>query len=109
MQPMARSDVPDVRLLYFDGCPNWRVADARLREALTAAGADPDSVIYQKVTVEQAEAHGFGGSPTILVDGNDPFADADAPSGLACRIYRTSSGLRQPAPAIEELQAALER
>jgi len=27
----------DVRLLYFDDCPNWRLAEARLTEALAAA------------------------------------------------------------------------
>ncbi len=107
---MARSAVTDVRLVYFEGCPNWRVAQARLREALAEVGADPDSVIYQKVTtVEQAEALGFRGSPTILVDGTDPFADADTPIGLACRIYRSAAGVQQPAPAVEQLQAVLAR
>lgn len=108
MQLMARSGVTDVRLLYFDSCPNWRVADTRLREALTVVGADPDSVIYQKVTtVEAAEALGFRGSPTILVDGTDPFADPKAPTGLACRIYRTGTGVQQAAPTVEQLQAVL--
>jgi hypothetical protein len=99
----------DVRLLYFDDCPNWRVAEARLKEALVSVGADPDVVIYEQVTtVEQAEALGFRGSPTILVDGTDPFAEPDAPAGLTCRIYRTAMGV-QPAPTVEQLQAALTR
>jgi hypothetical protein len=99
----------DVRLLYFDDCPNWRVAEARLKEALVSVGVDPDVVIYEQVTtVEQAEALGFRGSPTILVDGTDPFAEPDAPAGLTCRIYRTAMGV-QPAPTVEQLQAALTR
>ena len=78
--------VSSVRLLYFHDCPNWRVARARLKEALARIGADPDAVVYKQVTtVEQAEALGFRGSPTILVDGTDPFADPDAPTGLTCR------------------------
>ena len=28
----------DVGLLYFEDCPNWRLADARLREALASLG-----------------------------------------------------------------------
>jgi hypothetical protein len=99
----------DVRLLYFEDCPNWRVAEARLQEALRSVGADPDAVNYEVVTtVEQAEALGFRGSPTILVDGIDPFADPDAPAGLTCRIYRTALGM-QPAPTVEQLQAVLIR
>lgn len=98
-----------VRLLYFEDCPNWRVADTRLKEALISVGADPDAVTYEQVnTVEQAEALGFRGSPTILVDGTDPFADPDEPAGLACRIYRTSAGAK-PAPTVEQLRAVLAR
>jgi hypothetical protein len=32
----------DVTLLYFDGCPNWRTADAQVREALARIGR-PDT------------------------------------------------------------------
>jgi hypothetical protein len=102
-------EVSDVRLLYFDDCPNWRVAEARLKEALAGIGADPNAVVYEQVTTaEEAEALGFRGSPTILVDGADPFADPDAPTGLTCRIYRTDTGV-QPAPTVEQLHAVLVR
>ena len=106
---MLRLGPIDVRLLYFDDCPNWRVAEARLKEALRRVGANPEAIIYEQVTtVEQAEALGFPGSPTILVDGADPFAEPNAPAGLTCRIYRTALGV-QPAPTVEQLQAALTR
>ena len=32
----------DVTLLYFDDCPHWRLADARLREALDHLGVPRD-------------------------------------------------------------------
>jgi hypothetical protein len=32
------STVVQVSLLYFDGCPNWLVANQRLHEALTHLG-----------------------------------------------------------------------
>ncbi len=106
---MTHADLATVRLLYFDGCPNWRVADARLKEALASIGADPGVVTYEQVTsVEQAQAVGFRGSPTILVAGADPFVDLDAPTGLACRIYRTATGV-QPAPTVDQLRAVLAR
>lgn len=106
---MVQLAPPDVRLLYFEDCPNWRVAEARLKEALISLGGDPDAFTCEQVTtVEQAEALGFRGSPTILVNGVDPFADPDAPAGLTCRIYRTATGV-QPAPTVAQLQAALTR
>ena len=106
---MDRPGTSDVRLLYFDDCPNWRVAETRLKEALAGMGADPGAVICEQVTTaEQAVALGFRGSPTILVDGVDPFAHPDDPAGLACRLYRTAAG-PQPAPTVEQLQAVLSR
>src|SRR5690349_15174220 len=32
--------IVDVTLLYLDDCPNWQVADERLRQALALAGRD---------------------------------------------------------------------
>jgi hypothetical protein len=37
-------------------------------------------------THEEAVRLGFRGSPTILVDGRDPFADGRGDLGLACRV-----------------------
>ena len=97
----------DVTLLYFDGCPNWQVADGRLREALTRAGRDDVRVQHRQITTpEQAEAVGFLGSPTVLIGGRDPFADPDTPVGLSCRVYRTEAGLAG-APTVESLLAVL--
>lgn len=69
-----------VTLQYFDDCPNWRVAE-RCR---------------------------FRGSPSILVDGVDPFAIADHPFGFSCRVYTTPHG---PAgsPTIDQLREVLRR
>jgi hypothetical protein len=96
----------EVRLLYFDDCPNWRHADTRLREAL-ADRETPVEVGYQLVrSAEEAERAGFRRSPTILINGRDPFASPGDPVGLACRIYRTPNGV-EPAPTVEQLRAAL--
>ena len=96
-----------VTLLYSEDCPNWRIADERLREALARAGRDDLRVEYRQVdTPEQAEAAGFRGSPTVLIDGRDPFADPDAPAALSCRVFRTETGLAG-APTVEQLLAVL--
>jgi hypothetical protein len=76
-----------VELLYFEGCPSWQVADQRLHEALSLAGRSDVTVDRRRVdTVEQAEALGFVGSPSIRVDGRDLFATGGEQVGLSCRI-----------------------
>lgn len=93
-----------VTLLYFDGCPNCQVAEERLRQL---AGEHGFALDRRRVdTPEQAERLGFRGSPTVLVDGVDPFGTGDEPSGLACRIYATEQG-PQGAPSFAQLRAVL--
>ncbi|WP_369795266.1 thioredoxin family protein [Cellulomonas sp. KRMCY2] len=72
-----------IQLLYFDECPSWQVADARLREALAAVGNTTDVERVLVTTADAAESWGFHGSPSVLVDGEDPFAEPGAPVG--CR------------------------
>ena len=84
----------EVQLLYFDGCPNWQETDHRLREAIAALGLDVSPVHVSVTTPEEAERWRFRGSPTVLVDGVDPFADEAAPVGLSCRVFQTPDGLR---------------
>ena len=48
--------------------------------------------LQEVTTPEEAEGVGFGGSPTILFDGVDLFADSSPGVGYACRLYRTASG-----------------
>ena len=57
-------------------------------------------------TSEEAEQRHFVGSPTVLIDGKDPFADRALPVGLSCRLYRTPTGSSE-APTLEQLIEAL--
>jgi len=91
-----------IQLLYFDECPNWQVADERLRDALAAMGSTTQVERVLVSTAEEAEAWGFHGSPSILVDGEDPFAEPDAPVGLSCRLYRGPAGV-SGSPTTEQL------
>ena len=91
-----------IELLWFSGCPNWQGTDARLRQAVPMAGVAADVVLVEVTTPEDAERLRFRGSPTVLVDGRDPFAEESDPVGLSCRVFRTPDGLRG-APTVEQL------
>ena len=94
-----------LELLYFDDCPNWQVAAQRLDDVAGGRGLRVERRLV--TTPEEAEKARFRGSPTILVDGADPFAAGDEPFGLACRVYQTPNG---PAgsPTTEQLEAVLD-
>ena len=81
-------------LQYVEGCPHKLVAHARLLQAVRAVGLSDQRVELERVTTqEEAEMLRFLGSPTVLIDGHDPFAIAGHPYGLACRVYETPEGL----------------
>ncbi len=95
----------DVTLLYFEDCPNWIVVNERLE---TLRVEHPGMSITRQIvdTPEEAERTRFRGSPSILIDGIDPFSDPDDPVGLSCRVYQTPAG---PAgsPTLTQLRNAM--
>lgn len=95
----------DITLQYFDGCPNWKEAAAHL-ESLEAEGLD--IAIHRQLieTPDAAAEFGFRGSPTVVIDGEDPFADPSAPVGLSCRVYRTDEGY-VGSPTMDQLRHAI--
>jgi len=94
---------------YFDGCPNWEVARERLDQALEVLGRGNQPVDLERVeSDEDAQRLRFRGSPTIIIDGMDPFSAEDAPVGLSCRVYMTETGL-EGAPSLDQLLRALRR
>lgn len=97
----------DIELLYFAGCPNWHLVEEHLTEALIVAGRPDQRVSLRKVeTNEEAQALHFAGSPTIRINGCDPFASTIETYGLACRVYSTPNGLAG-APTVGQLVQAL--
>lgn len=95
----------DVELLYFDGCPNWRAVLDRLREHRRELGFR--LLLHEVRSVREAEELDFPGSPTVRIDGHDPFAVRGQPAGLACRVYEAPDGPRGT-PPWSELRRALE-
>jgi hypothetical protein len=101
----APGGVRHVTLLYFDDCSNWTTTAAHL---VTLADDDPGLLAshHRVTTPEEADRVGFRGSPSVLVDEVDPFADPDAPVGLSCRVYHTPDGMAG-SPTLEQLRWAL--
>jgi len=95
-----------ITLQYFESCPNWKVTDERVRAVIAEHGLDAD-IRYQLVeSPEEAERVSFHGSPTLLVDGADPFATEDTQVGFACRTFFTDTGPAE-APSVNQIAEAL--
>jgi len=98
----------DIELLVVEDCSN----EAAAAELITTAVAETrlHATVTRTIIAShaQAEQRGFAGSPTILLNGSDPFGRPDAPPALSCRVYSTPDGLRG-VPGLRELRQALKR
>lgn len=95
----------NIDILYFNDCPHWKIADERLA-AIAAERSDITVTHHLVESVDEAERLGFHGSPSILIDGVDAFAEAAAGVGLSCRLYQTPEG-PAGAPTVEQLRSAI--
>ena len=96
----------NITIQHFNDCPNWLKAAERVELAVESTGVDAIVRLELVNTPQRAEEVRFRGSPTVLFDGVDPFAEPDSPVGLSCRIYLTPSGTAG-APTTEQLIAVL--
>jgi hypothetical protein len=96
----------DIEILYVPECPHLDAAAGRLREALAMTGVDADVRHTSISTDDEARSRGMHGSPTILIDGRDPFATGTTTGSLSCRLFRTEDG-HDGAPTTGQLVAAL--
>jgi hypothetical protein len=95
-------------VLAEPGCPNAPVLTGRLAAALN--GRAGVSVSHQVIRDEsEAVRWGMRGSPTLLIDGVDPFAEPGQPPSMSCRLYRTEDGRASGAPTIGQLRRAIEQ
>jgi len=98
-----------VSLIYVDCRPTWRVARERLAQAIESASIGAVTLVLRLViTHQEAMACGLCGSPTLLIDGSDPFAGPDVYAGIYCRSFLTEAG-PDVAPSVTQLVAALRR
>src|SRR5260370_39385952 len=97
-----------ITIQCFAGCPHWKVAGERVRHVVREFSRDDVTLEYQLIDSPEApDQLGFHGSPTILIDGRDPFLTGIEQVGMSCRVFRTEDGI-QGAPTEAELSKLLE-
>jgi Alkylmercury lyase len=95
-----------VTVLGVPGCPHVPLLEERLAQVL----ADRSDVTVSReviATADEAARSGMHGSPTILIDGLDPFAEPGQAASVSCRLYRDSDGRADGAPSVGHLRRAL--
>lgn len=94
-----------IMVLTVADCPNAPV----VRERITAALGGREAVVELCEVHDEAEAgaRGMTGSPTVLIDGIDPFAPEGAVPSVSCRLYRSADGTVDGAPDLADLRRAL--
>ena len=93
-------------VLAVPDCPNVKLLEQHLERALEG---------HHNVTVsrheiadqDQAARRGMNGSPTLLVDGIDPFAGPGQHASLSCRLFRDGHGQTGGAPSVRQLRKAI--
>ena len=95
-------------VLAVPDCPNVTLLEQRLTRAL---GGRRDVTVSRHVVADQDQAYrrGMRGSPTLLVDGIDPFAAPGQPASASCRLYRDTDGRAEGAPTVPQLRDAISR
>jgi hypothetical protein len=93
-------------VLSVPGCPNVALLDEQL--AVLLIGRDDVQLVHRQISdLNQANREGMHGSPTLLVDGTDPFAGPDAAPSVSCRLFPDDRGHLQRSPSSAALAAAL--
>ncbi|MGW4202215.1 hypothetical protein [Streptomyces sp. NPDC004726] len=94
-----------ITVLTVPDCPNGPVLEERIATALAGRAARVEHVEVR----EEADAARWGmtGSPTVLLNGVDPFARAGAVPSVSCRLYRDEEGRMDGAPGVDALRRAL--
>ncbi|MCX6471900.1 MAG: hypothetical protein NTW76_21665 [Corynebacteriales bacterium] len=96
----------NIEVLVVPDCPNDAKAITSARTALAHEHLAAHITRTVITTDQQARERNFTGSPTILINGTDPFARPGQPIGLTCRLYPTADG-PQGVPPLPDLRHAL--
>jgi len=93
-------------ILYVPDCPNVATLQDRLAQVITA---DDVELALRLVDSEELAAElGMTGSPTLLINGVDPFAEPGRSASLSCRLYRDEMDHLAGTPSLTQLRRALD-
>ncbi|CAM4338026.1 alkylmercury lyase family protein [Nocardia ninae] len=94
-----------LEILQVPDCPNVAVLEDRIRQA---SAGEPVQIAHRVIDdSDQAAAAGMTGSPTLLIDGHDPFPTTGQLPSLSCRLYSHEDGRLDGAPSVAALREAL--
>jgi hypothetical protein len=93
-------------VLAVPDCPNAAVLDQRVAAVLVGRA---DVLVGHQVITDEDEAARWGmrGSPTLLIDGSDPFAGPGDSPGMSCRLYRGEDDRLSGTPSAAQLRQAI--
>jgi hypothetical protein len=74
-----------IGLVYFEGCPNAKVAKENLAEAMRSGGLPEEWKEWDLMAPSTPGWVKQFGSPTVLVNGKDVTGDGPGASAMACR------------------------
>lgn len=103
-RPVAAVDggSPALVVVSVSDCPHVAILLDRIR----AAGVPEGSVrVVETSTRDQAAAWAMTGSPTLLIDGEDPWVDPAAVPALGCRLSFGAHG--DSLPTTDQIAAAI--
>lgn len=96
-----------IEILHVPDCPNLPLLDQRLHKALAGR---PAVVTHRLVAdVDTAARTGMTGSPTLLLDGKDPYAREGLEPSLSCRLYPQEDGHIEGAPSVDALRHTIDQ
>jgi len=95
-----------ITVLTIPDCPNVPVILSRIATALAGRAASLELV--EVTDQDQAARWGMTGSPTILLDGADPFAVPGTSPSISCRLYPGTDGRVEGAPSTPDLRQAFQ-
>lgn len=92
-------------VLSVPDCPGVKLLDERLAQVLEGRTG---VVVSHRVIddLDEATRWGMSGSPTLLIDGIDPFAEPGQAASVSCRLYRRG-GRAEMAPSARQLLDAI--
>lgn len=97
-----------IQFLYWEDCPSHEPALERLQQVMAEENINEEIESIDVETEEQAQALGFSGSPTILIDGEDiDPPPVEAYAALTCRVYQWADGRISPLPSPNMIRRAL--